>query len=236
MYNETLFHGSNRARGEKMISKQIMEISRGKSHWLGDGSYLFVEDFYSYKWILDMFKERHNLPEDYSNVIKHYLILTAKVCTEKSRVFDLTKAEHKMLFDKVHKELRIRAKIADKDMAEGVVLNYMFNTLNYAKMYDMVRAIFNINEKKYVGFKTRQGHMPQEQVCIKNQNIVKDVEEYNCKDRVETFEILINDMYYDKNKVKPNTYNMNKRNQHYNTKRTNPYTVKVKVKKSNINL
>ncbi|MCU5233918.1 hypothetical protein OCA28_08590 [Bacillus cereus] len=225
MYKETLYHGSNRARGERMIKEQVMELSRGKNHWLGDGSYLFVEDFYSYKWILDMFKQRYNLTENYNNIIKNYLILIANVCTDKQRVFDLTKAEHKMMFDKVHKEMRSKAEISDKDMAEGVVLNYMFNTMKFGEMYDAVKAVFTLNDKKYIGFNTRLGHMPQEQICIKKSNIVKNVEEYNFKERVETYEILINDMYYDKTKTKakPKTYNMKRNN--YN----------MKLKKSNFN-
>ncbi|PDY15651.1 hypothetical protein [Bacillus cereus] len=227
MYKETLYHGSNRARGEKMIKEQVMELSRGENHWLGDGSYLFVEDFYSYKWILDMFKRRYTWTEDYNNIIKKYLILIADVCTDKQRVFDLTKAEHKMMFDKVHREMRMKAQIADKDMAEGVVLNYMFNVLEFGEDYDAVKALFALNDRRYTGFNTRLGHMPQEQVCIKNLNIVKDVREYNFKERVGKYEILISDMYYDKPKAKvktkQNTYNMKKNN--YN----------MKIKKSNFN-
>ncbi|MGD6874236.1 hypothetical protein ACQCU1_18905 [Sutcliffiella horikoshii] len=213
MYKEILFHGSKRSRGEKFIQNKEMEPSKGKKHWLGDGSYFFVEDFYSYKWIVEMFKARHHESCTYDNLNKHYLILTGEVCIEKNRVFDLTRAEHKILFDRVYKKLDEKNEIKHYDIAEGVVLNYMFNKLNYHKLFDVVKAVFSLNKYKYEDIKTRVGYMPQEQVCIKNNEVVNDIKEYNFKERIDTFNILINDMYFDN--VKPETTTYKRRKSYY---------------------
>ena len=49
MFNEHLYHGTGRERGDRMLSNQMMEVSVGEHHWLGDGSYFFDEQLYAYK-------------------------------------------------------------------------------------------------------------------------------------------------------------------------------------------
>lgn len=206
MYNETLFHGSNRDRGEKFISNQKMEPSSGDNHWLGDGSYFFIEDFYSYKWILDMFKKRYSGDPTYEKLSENYMIIIGEVYLQKDRVFDLTKGEHKILYDKVYKELDTKNDIPQDDIAEGVVINYMFNILNYSDLFDVVKALFINNKNKYKGVKTRIGYMPQEQVCIKKLNVVQNIKEYDFKERIDTYRILISDMYFDNIKPEKEVY------------------------------
>lgn len=197
MYTETLFHGSNRKRGNKIISTQKMIPSEGDKHWLGDGSYFFTEDFYSYKWIVDMFKSRYKeLHLTYGNLTRYYLILKANVTVQKNRILDLTKAEHKILFDKVYDGIKSKRQI-DDDYAEGIVINYMFNELpGYREEFDLVKALFTFNKRAYIDMRTRIGYMPQEQICIKNKDVVKDIVEFDFKSRVEKFESLLNNYYF----------------------------------------
>ncbi|WP_019413660.1 hypothetical protein [Paenisporosarcina sp. TG20] len=197
MYSETLYHGTKRSRGEEILHSQRMFITRGKKHWLGDGSYFFIEDLYSYKWIMDMFKDRHKEEIlNYENLINHYLIIKSQIVTQKVRIFDLTKAEHKILFDQVHKLMIEKKKVPNDQIAEGVVLNYMFNELSFAEDFDIVRAVFCLNKSSYNKIKSRIGYMPQEQVCIKNLDIVDNILEHDFKERVEMFSALLSDYYF----------------------------------------
>lgn len=197
MYTEDLYHGSNRSRGQEVISEQKMKITTGDAHWLGDGSYLFTEDFQSYKWIRDMFKSRHGHKEiNYSNININYLILECKIETKKARVLDLTKSEHKILFDKVRKKMVEMNKIVSADVTEGVTLNYMFNELGFKDEFDLVKAIFILNQKHYKDFKSRLAFLPQEQICIKNPEVVKAIEEFNFESKVDLYEGILKDYYY----------------------------------------
>lgn len=214
MNTDIIFHGSNRHRGEQIICNQRMDLSVGDSHWLGDGSYFFVEDFHSYKWIVDMFRKKHKIPFNFENLDEFYLILKGNIEVNKERIFDLTKTEYKVLFDRVYKEIEER--IGEKQIAEGVIINYMFNELpNYSSEFDLVRALFILNTNKYRNARTRIGYMPQEQLCIKNLEIVKNITEYNYKDRIDTFDLILADYYFELNDKKNKSYSTEKRSMYY---------------------
>lgn len=197
MYLENLYHGSNRSRGEEVISDQKMKITRGIKHWLGDGSYLFIEDFQSYKWIVDMFCSRYKGETlNYSNLISKYLILECMIETNKVRIFDLTKSEHKILFDRVRKEMVKKNRIKTPQVAEGVTLNYMFNELGFDDDFDLVRAVFCLNRSNYKDYQSNLAYIPQEQICIKNLEVVKAIKEHDFEDKVVHFDDLLKDYYY----------------------------------------
>lgn len=206
MINESIYHGSERNRGEEIVRKKQMVLSRGEKHWLGDGAYFYTEEFYSYKWIVDMYNKRYAKEEfSHESLMKWYLILKGKVHVDAAKVFDLTKAEHKIIFDFILKELKNKLKISDGVMPEGVVINYMFEELGYKEKFDLVKALFGLNRHKYK-FKNRLGYMPQEQICIKNTEVVQDIEEHDFKESVEYFHFLIYNMYYDNINENPVTY------------------------------
>lgn len=206
----TIYHGSNRVRGEKILKNKKLKLSRGTRHWLGDGVYFFTEGFYSYKWIVDMFKRKftdENLT--YYKLNKHYLILKGKMEVKEERVFDLTKSEHKVIFDMVLKEIKNKRKAPDDAMPEGIVLNYMFEELQYKEKFDIVKALFIFNKSKY-NFKNRLGYMPQEQICIKNKEVVKNIKEYDFKEKIESYDFIMHNMYYDNITVRSFAYNSSK--------------------------
>lgn len=200
MFDELLYHGTNRIRGNRIIGNNKMEITVGDDHWLGDGSYFFIEDFFSYKWIVDMHNKRYSNVPTIENLLENYLILKGNIITKKDRVFDLSKAEHKIIFDEVYAHLNKKKEYSqrflDREIAEGVVINYMFNELNFLDDFDLVKAIFTLNQNKYQGVPTRLGYMSQEQICVKNLECVKRIEEYDFTENVATYEYMIRNMYF----------------------------------------
>src|SRR5690625_5549629 len=89
MYIKALFHGANKKRSHEMLKTQKMLFSRGKHHWLGDGAYLFEEDFYAFKWIRDMFEEcHHRFPSDKKELLQYYSILQVDVTVPEDRILD----------------------------------------------------------------------------------------------------------------------------------------------------
>lgn len=192
-----IYHGSNRSRGEKILNNDESIISRGDNHWLGDGLYFFTDAVYSYKWIIDMYKKRYTPSSlKYEQLIDKYLILEGNMDVNSERVFDMTKLEHKILFDFTLKEMKAKRKIPNSEMPEGTVINYMFEELHYKEKFDAVNALFLFNRQKYK-FRNRLGYMPQRQICIRNREMVKDIKEYDFKSKVVSYDSIIYNMYYD---------------------------------------
>lgn len=200
MYNEYLYHGTNRERGTRIIANNKMEFSTGDKHWLGDGCYLFEEEFFSYKWILDMFYERYFRLNVEKCLNEYYEIIKVHVIVEKDRVLDLAKSRYKILFDTTFKEMKnmqeFSERFSNEEIAEGVVINYMFKILGFDKDYDVVRALFTLNRSKYNEISTRIGYMPQAQVSVKNLSVIESIEEYDYTSNIQEYEYLIHNMYF----------------------------------------
>lgn len=192
----TLYHGSNRPRGERMLIGKEKIISRGDGHWLGDGLYLFVDFIYAYKWIVDMYADKEgDAQPKYNQLINKYMIIEYDIMLSTDRLFDLTNPEHKILFDFTLKQMKSKQQISNKVMPEGVVLNYMFEELSYNKLFDAIKALFMINRNQY-NFKSRLGFMPQYQLCIRNLDIVKTLTEHNFEDKVEEYNQKLKKLFY----------------------------------------
>lgn len=199
MLAEYIYHGTYRARGEKILKERRMEASIGDSHWLGDGSYFFVEDFFAYKWIIDMYRSHYKKDCEDDSLLENYLIISARL-KENVRVFDLINAKHKIEFDTVFAELAKKKELIPRfqnvEIADGVVINYMFNELGYESEFDLVRAVFIINQRHYKHVNSRLGFIPQEQICIKNLEVVQDAIEYNYTGKTSEYKDLIKNMYF----------------------------------------
>lgn len=199
MLAEKIYHGTYRTRGQRMLASKAFEASIGDRHWLGDGIYFFVEDFYAYKWIVDMYKDHYKTGCKDDDLIQEYMIIAAGQKTD-ARMFDLIKAAHKMEFDRTYAELERMKEMIPRFRAvqipDGVVINYMFNELGYFDDFDLVRAVFAINYNHYKQIRTRFSSMPQEQRCIKNPTVVEDADEYHYTDNIAKYNEQIRDMYF----------------------------------------
>src|SRR5699024_7464564 len=105
--------------------------------------------------------------------------------------------------------------------AEGVVINYMFNELpSYKEEFDIVRAIFTLNRNRYKHMRVRTGldFMPQEQICIKNNDVVKAITKYNFSEKYDKFNTLLKDYYFEDNISNRKSYT-SKRKYGYDWKR-----------------
>lgn len=184
-YGEVLYHGTYK-ESAKSITAGNFEPSEGDNHWLGDGVYFYEEKFHAFKW--EWYKCPKSKKKDKNYLKNRVAIITTKVNCDKSRVFNLDKIEHKLIYERAYKHINTKIKklneLNDRDCAEGVVLNFMFKKLWYAKKYDIVRALFPIPHSKYskivdkewnvhIKEKThRLTFMPEVQVCVKNPDVI----------------------------------------------------------------
>lgn len=190
------YHGTEIKRGNRFIDNKAMEKSAGDKHWLGDGSYFYEELFYAYKWIKDMFYKREQRNhKDLEDLIRKYIILICNINVEKSRVFDLDKYEFKYIFDyffeKLEKEVKYSERFNKYEIADGVVINIMFNEYKYIDKYDMVIASFPRRNNKYKNNSlTRLKHVLEKQICVKNVDIVKEIDNKNFNDEYTNIKML----------------------------------------------
>lgn len=149
------YHGTNRTRGEEMLQKERMELSEGDHHWLGDGSYFYKQDFWAYKWIREMYKNRYGNNITAKKITQRYMIIHGIILVEEDRVFDLGDLETKGFFDETYKMLKNKKNKSNRfknvKLIEGVVINYLFNERNFYEHFDLVRAVFTRNHNTYVG-------------------------------------------------------------------------------------
>ncbi|MBB6068190.1 hypothetical protein [Methanococcus maripaludis] len=157
-----------------------------------------------------------------SDIFEHFAIIKTILEISSSRIFNLNEILFKIEFEKAYKfinklaqeddELKERLD-ADGACAEGVVLNYMFNTLKYADDFDVVLALFpyRLNrhydiedrlddaEKPIKDKRYRLSFIPELQVCIKNKDCISDeYEKHECNDKLEDYTKTLYDNYLDK--------------------------------------
>jgi hypothetical protein len=211
------YHGTNRKRGQKFIKNQSMKFSKGEKHWLGDGIYLFEDDFWAYWWIRELYKEKY-LDQVYPDIYqlyleKHYQILFVTGNVLKNRVFNLNNSRHKLEFIKVMKLIKEKEKYSEKMQkqakVEGIVLNYMFNELDYKKDFDLVKADFIRDSDRYSrsDYKIRLDYNSQEQYCIKNSEIVNSIEEFDFLNKILSYYEILDLLFIDKNPAVYYNYN-----------------------------
>ncbi|HEY3377783.1 MAG TPA: hypothetical protein VGL77_09855, partial [Armatimonadota bacterium] len=170
--------------GMQILQTQQFAPSRGSQQWLGDGVYFWTEVIEAYRWIRSPWEReirKKKLDPAQFRLIDHYCILQAKVSTAHARVFDLTTQKHRTAFDRMlqlMKEKVKRGRLGDKEVAETVVLNHMFQRLKFSEDYDLVLMSFPRQFHKYADFVTRIGFIWQCQICVKNTAIIADIAEY----------------------------------------------------------
>lgn len=191
-----LYHGTNLRRGQKFIKSQKMEPSIGNHHWIGDGSYFYEELFYSYKWIRDMYKAKNGINHrSYKELTSEYMVLECCLIFDKCRIFDLNTVEHKIEFDYFKDTLleKIEDKSIDKEkIYDGVVINIMFNEMDYKENYDAVIATFDRRRKE--NKKSRLNAVLEKQICVKNLDIIKKIYSKKFETEYSVLEELVQKM------------------------------------------
>lgn len=201
--NKKDFHGCNNNRAEKLLDLQKGIPSIGDRHWLGDGFYLYDEKFYAYNWINGMFKKnkQRSIIDDNDNIEEHFKILECTYNIESDRIFDLDKAEHRILLDHRRegyiKKLKKENKNLDEEkLHEGVLLNDLFNKDSIKEQFDVIVATFQRRYYKYkeMKYEFRLNTLPEKQICIRNQSIINCIEEYDYVDAKDELEDFIKQM------------------------------------------
>lgn len=179
----TLYHGTERDVGSRIIASKTFKQSLGDEHWLGDGIYFYEEKIYAFRWIYIRYNKKYPMcTPNMANIIKKYSILSADITIEQERIFDLTRYEHKEQFDRVHNRSLEKNKSGKINITDGAVLNFMFHKMKYNKKYDMIKAMFPHEDNDISSMKTRLSYIPEMQYCVVNKRIISNIKDINISD------------------------------------------------------
>ncbi|OCS87305.1 hypothetical protein [Caryophanon latum] len=199
MVTLTLYHATNKERGNEIQHSRLFPVTKGDHHWLGDGSYFFLEAFHAYKWMLDMYKYRFSHIIKYDELQENYKIIETTIEIPDQRIFNLMLAEHKIIFDETYKSiLSVNPKVLYR-APEGKVINYLFQSLGLNNDYDCVLGLFGFNYKNYEGTKSRIAFMPQLQLCIKDDKLLQQhFNDFDYTNQIEMYNYLLSKYYFEK--------------------------------------
>ena len=175
------YHGTTKDSADIIVKTQFMRPSVGDDHWLGDGSYFYVNDEYAFRWILMKYTNnfRNKFANDYSKIYEKYSILSAEINIQPERLFSMEDINLRLLFIEVkmalsenaEKSERYSERVKNKAIIDGVVFNYLFKYQGYGEKYDAVQAIFPIS---YICDDSRMEYLPEPQICVKNVEVISD--------------------------------------------------------------
>ncbi|RKI41090.1 hypothetical protein D7V86_13900 [bacterium D16-51] len=176
----TLYHGTERDIGSRIIASRTFIKSLGDEHWLGDGIYFYEEKNYAFRWIYISYSKKYPMcTPDIVNILKKYTVLAVDIIVAQERIFDLTKYEHKAQFDKVHIRSLEKIKNHKINITDGAVLNFMFHKMEFNKKYDLIKAMFIHEDNDISITKTRLAYIPETQYCVINKGIIENIRDIN---------------------------------------------------------
>lgn len=196
------YHGTTTESAQKILKEnfKIPEVKK-LNYWLGKGAYIFLEDIFAFKWCVHEYKRIYKKEFTLAEV-NEMSIIEAKLEYDENRILDLTYFKGQSLFDETYNKILQSNKYSDElkknpNYAACIVIDYMFDVLNFYKYYDLVKQIYRINIENYFGVTTkRESGIPQYQLCVKNNKIVKDrvIFDYigNINNYIEQWNKLIN--------------------------------------------
>ena len=175
------YHGTEIERGIRILKKNKMEYSKSEHHWLGDGIYLYRECLYAFRWIVLMYKDRYPGGNIERELLTKYSILSVDIQFIEERLFSFFNPEHQIAYLKVKEECEKKRgyskQFATYECVDGLVLNIMFKNMDYGKNYDVVEAVFPIDDLGNV--KSRIKSLNEYQLCIKNPDVICNIKNFN---------------------------------------------------------
>lgn len=180
MNEEKCYHGTTAENAQKILEENFkMPVRRKYGYWLGKGVYFFLEDIFAFKWCLHEYRKIYGKDFTTDNANKMSIIET-KIEYDGDRILDLTFFKGQIIIDTTYKKMQKSKKyskelLTHKGNTVCIVIDYLFNILNFGEYYDLVKQIYRINLESYDRIITaREKGLPQYQLCVKNIDIIKD--------------------------------------------------------------
>lgn len=212
------YHGTKAERADEILSKGFMKPSIGDHHWLGDGYYFYSDEEYAFRWILIKYTNNfsNEYKADYEKIFEDYSILSAELKKD-CRFFSLDNIKNKAFFIKIKNELCQKAEYSERfgkqikkdGIPDGVVINILFEYMDFNDKYDAVEATFPV---ACILDQSRLDYLPEKQTCVKNMFVIENLKKCNGEKVPEEFKIFINDYNMSKSILKQSLKESKKEN------------------------
>lgn len=199
------YHGTSTESCNEILKKGFLKQSIGDDHWLGDGCYFYQEEEYAFRWIFIKYKKLFSNVNSFNcdRIFEKYSIVSVDL-DEKCRFFSLDKPNERLFFIRIKKELeekaehseRFSVQIKKSGIVDGVVINILFEYMGFNKKYEAVKAMFPIGRGDG---DSRLDYLPEEQICVKDICVIKNIKKYNNDEVPEKYKHFMNEYTMTKN-------------------------------------
>ena len=85
----------------------------------------------------------------------------------------------------------------------AIIIEFLFEKVGFKSNYDAVKQIYRLHTRNYKDiFGNRERGIPQYQICIKNNNIIKSISIFKYDDKIDSYrerwKNMINDTTFQK--------------------------------------
>lgn len=188
----TMYHGTFLKHVSDIIEHNY-HITNSKN-WMGRGAYFFLEDIFAFTWCLDLYRNEISQQFDEDDFKENMAILVNIAEIDSERILDLSYFEGQEIIDSAYKKLlsnkKYRKKLeeATQNQKMAIILEILFEKVGFKKNYDAVRQIYRLHVSNYNNiFSPREKGIPQHQVCIKNNSVIKNISVFKYEDKIETY-------------------------------------------------
>ena len=196
----TCYHGTSVKSADYYLSGNDFVLSESGNQdsadyrdlWLGDGFYLFDDPFHAFKWITQQcFKDKASV-FDLPTLQRYFKILQIQLNFPVSRTFDLRQTEYRAIFQKILDKILTSSlpdtRIPDGKIPDGVVINYIFKNMVYGKKFDLVCAVYILNEQNFSETENlKLNFVTQTQYCAKKIHLLVERKEFHYTEYVDDY-------------------------------------------------
>ncbi len=203
----TLYHGTFLKHVSNII-KDNYHITNSKN-WMGRGAYFFLEDIFAFTWCVDLYKNEISSNFNKDDFINNMAILENSIEIDSERLLDLTYFKGQEIIDIAYKKLlsskkyKLKLENASSNEKMAIIIEFLFEKVGFKSNYDAVKQIYRLHTRNYKDiFGNRERGIPQYQICIKNNNIIKSISIFKYDDKIDSYrerwKNMINDTTFQK--------------------------------------
>jgi hypothetical protein len=190
------YHSTTDVNAKQILKSNFkikIDVTKKSGPWLGCGVYFFIEDIYSVVWCIYEYARIYGIDSiNKENILSNMAIIYSQVIISDDRLFDMTYYKFQRLYDITYKHMlsskKFIGRLENLEEIPGVVIDYMFNTLEYNKSFDGVKQLYRINEDHYENhLDYRVKGVPQCQYCIKKTDLIKSKNTFEFKDSYDKY-------------------------------------------------
>lgn len=184
------YHGTTRDAAKEILDSQDVKDSVEPDEWLGKGKYFYDRYTNAIEYIMKKYKKNKEINKtiSYSNLVKNYSILIAKIECEKRDILDLDEitllSKFVWAWEQIYEIVKDNEEFKKMIFRDGYIIDYMLNeVMEYKvviKTFDrIIQDNQNRRKENTVFDKTRIAYeVKQKYICVKDKSCIREIKQY----------------------------------------------------------